>query len=80
MITIDESHIQGMDIVDYAIARRLLMILYENDTDYALMAFDLHTSFPKLVDIVEYSKNNTEVKLFSVKNYLTISNYFVIYH
>jgi hypothetical protein len=30
MITIEESHIEGMDIADYAIARRLLTILYEN--------------------------------------------------
>ena len=45
-----------------------------------MLAFDLHTSYPKLVDIVEYSKNSTEVRLFSVRNYLTIGNYFVIYH
>lgn len=30
VVRIDEAHIEGMEIVDFAIARRLLTVLYEN--------------------------------------------------
>lgn len=57
-------------MVEYAVARRLLTLLYQNSTDYYLLIFDLHSSYPKLVDAIHYPRNYTFLHLYSVQNYL----------
>ncbi len=66
-------------MTDYSIARRFLALLYENSTDYYLLTFDLHSSYPKLVDVLHYPRTYTFLHLFSVQNYLEIGNYFIVY-
>lgn len=65
--------------MDYSIASRFLALLYENGTDYTILAFDLHSNYPKLVDVLHYQRNYTFLHLFSVNNYLEMGNYYLIY-
>jgi hypothetical protein len=78
-VTIDEESITGMNLSAFAIARRLLTLLYVNETDCRQLVFDLRTSNPKLVEVISYPRNDTQLQLFSVNNFLEIGNYFLLY-
>jgi hypothetical protein len=67
---IDPAAIDQLELADYSIASQFLALLYQNDTDYYILTFDLHGSYPKLVDVLHYPRNNTFLQLFSVRNYL----------
>jgi len=68
-----------MAVENYCIAQRFLGLLYRNNTHYCFLTFDLRTSYPKLVDFVIETHSYSFLFLYSVNNFLSKSNYYLVY-
>lgn len=69
-----------MTLQSYAIARKFLSVLFEDNTHYEALVYDLTSVYPKLVNQIRYTKDNFSISLLSVYNFLENSNYFFTYN